>query len=309
MAKPGDLFRHSVRVILSLGSLPIICVTGVIAAPTNQVTIPFELRRGHVMVPSRVNGSNDLSLLLDTGYGMTMLGGNHVEAWGLKRTGRITIVGIAGEEPASVFEGPEFDFAGLTWKPRRVAAFTATDGGRSRRRDGILGSGFFRRFVVEVDSRDRQITLHQPEGFKYSGAGEAIPLTFKGTTPIVEALVKLPDGSAVKAGFEVDTGCDGALCLGRHFMEVHRLAASASGSNAGRVGVGGGTRTRSGHLPELRLGNITIQKPAANFFLEGSPVDAPLAGHIGWELLREFKVVFDYSRKRMMLEKTTASSR
>jgi hypothetical protein len=66
--------------------------------------------------------------------------------------------------------------------------------------------------------------------------------------------------------------------------------------------VGGSTRTRSGHLPQLRLGKVAIAKPAASFFLEGSPSDPPLAGHIGWELLRDFKVIFDYSRKRMILE-------
>src|SRR5687767_7028113 len=39
-----------------------------IASATNPVVLPFEIRRGHVMVPAKVNGSNSLSLLLDTGY-------------------------------------------------------------------------------------------------------------------------------------------------------------------------------------------------------------------------------------------------
>ncbi|MBK7997890.1 MAG: hypothetical protein IPK15_03955 [Verrucomicrobia bacterium] len=48
---------------------------------------------------------------------------------------------------------------------------------------------------------------------------------------------------------------------------------------------------------------MLIEQPAASFFLEGSPVDAPLAGHIGWEVLKDFRVTFDYSRKRMILER------
>ena len=43
------------------------------AAATNSVVLPFQLQRGHIMVPTRMNGSNALSLLLDTGYDMTML--------------------------------------------------------------------------------------------------------------------------------------------------------------------------------------------------------------------------------------------
>lgn len=36
---------------------------------SKPVTIPFEVRRGHVMVPVAMNATNKLSLLLDTGYG------------------------------------------------------------------------------------------------------------------------------------------------------------------------------------------------------------------------------------------------
>jgi predicted aspartyl protease len=255
------------------------------------------------MVPARVNGSNTLSLLLDTGYGMTMLDAEIVETLALKRTGRITIVGIAGEEPAGVFEGPSFDFAGLAWKPRRVAAFPAGSPGRSRRRDGILGSGFFRRFVVEVRPTRKTITLHEPASYHYSGSGEVLPLTFQGSTPIVEALVRLPDQSEIKAQFEIDTGCDSALCLGKHFIDAQQLMPAHGRANDQRVGVGGGTRTRAGQLPGLRLGRHSVEKPAANFFLEGSPVEAPRAGHIGWELLREFIVIFDYSRRQLVLER------
>jgi predicted aspartyl protease len=269
---------------------------------TNPVVLTYQSRRGHVMVPARLNGSNALSLLLDTGYDMTMLHPDYVQSAALRRTGRISIVGIAGEAPAGVFEGPAFDFGGVTWKPRRIAAFPPDNEGRSRRRDGVLGSGFFRRFVVEIDSRTKTITLREPDSYVYSGDGEILPLTFKGTTPIVDASFRLPDQSEVKAQLELDTGCDGALCLGKPFVDAHQLVPTNSFARTAS-GVGGSTRTRTGHLPQLQLGRLVIKKPSADFFLEGSPVDPPLAGHIGWELLRDFKVIFDYTRKRVILER------
>src|SRR5262245_57784609 len=274
-----------------------------------SVVVPFEMRRGHIMVPTRVNGSNSLSLLLDTGYSMTMLSSEHIEAFGLKRTGRVTIVGIAGEEPANVFEGPTFEFFGSTWKPRRVAAFPAEAPSGARRRDGILGAGFFRRFVVEIDPLRKTLLLWEPDTYQYSGDGEILPLTFKASTPIVDATVYFATQGQVKAQFEIDTGCDGCLCLGRHFVEAHHLVPTNAPSRQGRSGVGGGTRTRSGHLAALHLGNLVIEHPPANFFLDGSPVDAPLAGHIGLELLRDFMVTFDYARRRMILERLTNNQR
>jgi predicted aspartyl protease len=251
------------------------------------------------MVPVRV-GTNTMSFLLDTGYGMTMLRADHAAAMQLRKTGRVTIVGIAGEEPADVFEGPEFQIGEKTWKSRRVAALPE-DPARRRRRDGILGSGFFRRFVVEIDPVAKELTMHEPSTYRYSGKGEVLPIRFKSSTPIVPATVVLANGSEVKTEFEVDTGCDGGLCIGKHFVEEHQL--TASGRETQRQGVGGGTSTRSGSLPKLRLGKVDIANPLASFFLEGSPVDAPLAGHIGSEILRKYRVIFDYSRKQMILER------
>ena len=66
--------------------------------------------------------------------------------------------------------------------------------------------------------------------------------------------------------------------------------------------MGGDAATREGHLPKLQLGRFTLENLPANFFTEGSPVAAGLAGHIGMGTLRKFTVIFDYSRKRMILE-------
>src|SRR5215204_3908610 len=103
-------------------------------ADTNSATVPIEIRRGHVMVPVSA-GTNSYSFMLDTGYGVTMLRADHTEALQLRRAGRITIVGIAGEEPTDMFEAPTFRIGSMEWRPRRVAALPAEQG-RSRRRDG-----------------------------------------------------------------------------------------------------------------------------------------------------------------------------
>lgn len=272
-------------------------------APAPLVRVPFEVRRGHVMVSATVHGANKLSLLLDTGYGMTMLHPAVVAAAELPRAGRgVTIVGIAGEERASSFEGPVFEFGSVTWKPRRIAALPDESGSRSRRRDGVLGSGFFRRFVVRIDPKLKVIELLEPDTFTYSGRGEILPLTFKSSTPSIDVSVQLTDSNTVQAAFEIDTGCDSALCIGQHFTAEHNLGGTSRNEGA-RVGVGGTRRIKQSRFVRVNLGRFAIEKPEANLFLEGSPVDPPLAGHIGWELLKDFRVIFDYSRKRMILER------
>src|SRR4051812_31410146 len=88
------------------------------AAQEQPRSIPFQVQRGHVMVPASLNGTNSVSLMLDTGYGITMIHPDLAEQLGLRRVGKISIVGIAGEEDAAQYEGANFDFAGVVYSPR-----------------------------------------------------------------------------------------------------------------------------------------------------------------------------------------------
>src|SRR5438046_1931431 len=271
---------------------------------TNKVTVPFEFVSGRIPVSARINGCRPGSAMLDTGYSINMLSGELVESLELKRVGHITIVGVAGEEQADVFEGVRFDLAGATFSPRRVAALPASYQSHWRKRDGVLGAGFFKRFVVEIDPRDKKIWLHEPDSFHYSGDGDMIPFRFKQSTPIVEGAVILPGHEPISGRFEIDTGCDGGLCLGSDFVQSNRLVeATGKTESSGRRGLGGEARTKIGRVPKFRLGAQVIERPLTNFFLEGSPVDDGFAGHIGMEVLRRFRVIFDYSRERMVLER------
>lgn len=288
--------KFFVRVGLLLSSVPMA------AAPI--AVIPINTSRDLVMVPVSMNGSNGLSFLLDTGFTMTMIHPSLADPLKLRRAGEITIAGIVGDEQAPTYEGAAFDLGGAKYEPRRVAAL-ASDAKRRRRRDGILGSGLFRQYVVEIDFARKQLLLHTPANFTYTGKGETIPLRFRrfGTTPFIEATVNATNGTSVRGEFEIDTGCDSGVCLGHDFIQANHLLDETETRGGGKFGVGGGTTTRSGHLPQLQIGSTKIDRPQTDYFIEGSPVDPPHAGHIGIPLLQHFKVIFDYSRRQMILEK------
>lgn len=272
------------------------------AEPLAKISIRLAPYR--VMVPVSLNGSNALTFMLDTGFSMTMIHPTLAEPLRLRRAGDITVIGIAGEERAPVYEGAVLNLGGVEYAPRRVAAL-GSDGNRRRRRDGIIGSGLFRNYVVEIDFVRKQLLLYAPANFSYAGRGEIVPLRFRrgGTTPIVDAVIHSTNGAVIRGEFEIDTGCDSGVCLGHDFVKSHRLLDETATSESEKIGVGGGTETRSGHLPQLRLGAAKIDRPQTDFFLEGSPVDPGLAGHIGITSLNRFKVIFDYSRRQMILEK------
>jgi hypothetical protein len=215
----------------------------------------------------------------------------------------MTIIGIAGEEQADTYAKAVFDFGGATYSPRRIASLPSEARRRWRKRDGILGEGLFRRFVVEIDVAKQRLRLFEPKTFDYHGSGEVLPISFKKDTPIIDATVT-PQGRAAIAGhFEIDTGCDGDLCIGHDFVSAnHLLDDGNAGQSDTRRGVGGGAETRSETLSELRMGKLIVKAPTANFFLEGSPAGEGQAGHIGLGVLERYKMIFDYSRRQLILE-------
>ena len=274
-------------------------------SPANQqtVSLPLEFKRGHMFISAQVNGSNSVWLMLDTGFTITVIDPKLADLLKLKQVGKTTIAGISGAEQAEVFAGPAFDFSGASYVPRRVATLPSEKRKRSRRMEGILGAGFFRRFVVEIDPKARTIKLHEPKDFKYSGTGEVLPFRLRNSTPVVEASINIPGRPPISGRFEIDTGCDGGLCLGHDFVEANKLLEAAGQiRGGGRTGVGGDAQTKTGSVPQLQLGRLTVNKPEANFFLEGSPVEHGNAGHIGMEVLRQFKMVFDYAGQQLILE-------
>lgn len=267
--------------------------------------IPIEFHQGSALVRVKVNDSQSLSFKLDTGFGVTTIHPDLAESLGLKRTGTMTIVGIAGREQAAAYSGVSFDFGGVQYSPRRVVSLPSDAQRRRRNRDGILGAGLFRRFVVELDPVAQTLALFEPTNFTYAGRGEILPFAFRQETPIVEASINFTNREPVRGKFEIDSGCDGELCLGHDFVEANRLDGAADADRTeSRRGVGGSVETRAGVLPQFQLGSLKLDRLPANFFLEGSPVDDGLAGHIGMGTLRKFRVIFDYSRRRMILAAT-----
>jgi hypothetical protein len=215
----------------------------------------------------------------------------------------MTIVGIAGEERADTYGGLTFDFGGKTYQPRRVASLPSEAHRRWRHRDGILGAGFFRRFVVEIDLGKKVMLLHEPKEFTYNGTGEVLPLEFKRDTPIIDVSVVVPGHPVIDGRFEIDTGCDDAICIGHDFVSANHLLEDGKPDNPEfKRGVGGSAKIQSGNVTELRLGRLMVKKPASNFFLEGSPAGEGQAGHVGIGALKQFKMIFDYSRNRLILE-------
>jgi hypothetical protein len=273
-------------------------------------TLKFKQRGGLVMLPVTVNGSAPLSFLFDTGYAIDTIHPDLADSLQLRRAGKVTIVGIAGEEDAPTYAGTDVRLGDVTYSPRRVAA-VPSEAQRRRRRDGILGGGLLRRYVVQLNFTSATARIYDPASFaSVNPTGNVLTLRFRQDTPSVTATIPLADGKTITGQFEVDTGCDDGVCVGKEFVAAHDLARVFGGGENPDVkqGVGGEARIRTGRIPRLRLGQeegpaaAEAVNVSASFFEDGSPAGRGMAGHIGMDAWRQFLVTFDYPRQRILLE-------
>lgn len=288
------------------------------AGDASPVELKIRLLHGRVIVPASLNhsgGSNDsnasinssgsdtstpFTFLLDSACTIPTVHPTVIDELGLKPSGRVRINGIAGLERAPTYAGLNFTLGTAQYAPSRVASIPS-ERGQARRRDGVLDSGFFTRFVIEIRPRENLLRLHAPATFVYTGGGTIVPFRFREEIPVVQASLHV--GARVLEGeFEIDTGCDSGLCLGAPFAREHQLLAETGSDPGEKFGVGGSVSTRSLNLAALRLHDAKIPDVQTDLFLEGSPVDEPLAGHIGMPTLTRQTVFFDYARQRIILE-------
>lgn len=264
-------------------------------------TMPIKLHHHRIILSAKLNDSGPFTFLLDTGCTISTIHPKLVDELKLEPSGRVRINGIAGAERAPTFGKVRFELGKAAYTPRRLASIPS-ERDHSRRRDGVIGSSFFETFVVEIRPREKVLKLHSPTNFAYSGKGEVVPFRMRDDIPVIEGTLELKDGTKLNGEFELDTGCDSGICLGEHFVKRHSLVKKLSGKESEKFGVGGRVETVDVKIPIFRIGGKEFKDAQADLFLDGSPVDKPLIGHVGMGVLGRAAVIFDYQRNRVIIE-------
>jgi len=128
--------------------------------------------------------------------------------------------------------------------------------------------------------------------------------------PIVRGRVVMPGSEPIEGRFLLDEPHPHCLLFATPFATAHKLPAAAE-ALTGRLlegsatGVGGKTPYRVGRIGALELGAISVARPTAAFAdsRAGAFARADIAGIIGGEILRRFRVIFDVPHGQVILEK------
>lgn len=275
------------------------------ASGNSALKIPLEIDNNIILLRVSVNNSKPLKFLFDTGASISIINQSRAAELGLIATGQVRGNATGGKIQASLIKGVSLSVSGAEVSNQLIASMSfATPPGFQF--DGTLGYDFINQFVVEIDYQNKIMNLYSPRSFAYSGRGEVIPLILAGRrTPLAHTKIILEGRAPVEANLEVDTGADGTFVINSPFVRKQGLLAAISERTQGSgAGAGGEQKLLVGRVKAVQLGRLLIDNPPVGFSLdtEGSGASAENDGLIGGEIFRRFKVILDYSRKRMILE-------
>ena len=279
------------------------------ASGNSALKIPFELFGNLILVQVRVNNSDSLRFILDTGADTSVIDAQQARASRLKPQGKIVGSGGGGSAEATFTRGVSVSLPGVALLNQTIYVLPLDSlFAIGRKIDGVLGNDILKEFVVEIDYSARTINLYEPHGYQYSGSGDVIPLAMDEGLPFVRASVTLEGRAPIEAKFEIDSGSTGALLFNTPFVEKHNVLASVPKTIQTNIGgVGGMAKMRIGRVNSLRVGQFVIDRPITRLSqgLQGDYASSKYDGLIGGEILRRFTVTVDYSRRHMILEKNS----
>ncbi len=275
------------------------------ASGNSALKIPLEIDGNIILLRVSVNNSKPLKLIFDTGASHSVISSRKAAELGLKAAGRISGNATGGAIQGSYIKDVSLSVQGAEVSHQIIATmpFETPPGFEF---DGAIGYDFINQFVVEIDYQNKIMNLYDPRSYVYSGKGEVIPLSLAGRkTPLAHAKIILQGRAPIEADLEIDTGADGTFVINSPFVRKRGLLATIRETIQGSgVGAGGEQKLLVGRVKAVQLGQLVIDHPTVGFSLdtEGSGASEENDGLIGGEVFRRFKVILDYSRKRMILE-------
>jgi hypothetical protein len=263
-----------------------------------------------IFIEARINNSKPLWFILDSGSGGLLINSKLVKTLNLRLEEKLD-VGGAGEKSveAQIARGINFEFTGgnIAQQTAVVVPLNELEEDTGHEVAGIIGFPLLSRYVVEIDFDSQKINVYDPQRFQYQGQGEIIPLSIEYNMPHVRARIDLPGHDELEGNFLIDTGAVSvASMLTRPFTESNKLlkADYKTLRVPGNRGMGGEVKMSLGRAQKLEFGRFAFSSPVIGFFQSqhGFGASEAVDGLIGDEILRRFKVIFDYSHQRMILE-------
>ncbi|MFT4032578.1 MAG: aspartyl protease family protein [Siphonobacter sp.] len=276
--------------------------------------IPFELQSNLIVVPITINHSDTLRFILDSGVSTVILTDPTLPIIKTMRPARKIKVAGVGEGDnlsATVTVGNQIQVGKVTGYNQSMVVLDQDILNISEYLGmtihGIFGYELFNQFVTTIDFAKKEIILRNPDQYRYrKSQGQKFPITIEDAKPYLNAVAMVDKEKTVPIKVVIDTGAGHALSLDVHSKNSIQLPQKVVRAQLGR-GLSGIINGSLGRIPKLRIGTLEMNNLIASF-PDSIAYGMKLAqtterqGNIGCELLRRFRVTFNYPNRYIVLK-------
>jgi len=267
-------------------------------------TIPFELKSDdRIYLKCQVNGSDSLVFMFDTGAEPMVINESILgKKLSMNFDGEVTNVGTNGTNKIKRSTINKFSFGGILTDSVSFVAIPYGDVPF----DGVLGSTFMKKYVIEIDYKKKKMSFYDPKTYKQNDETyKKIKIQFISQLPTIEGFI-IVNGEKHKGKYEMDTGSDGGLTMSTPFSSKYDLANKFKSVAHTTSLSSDGTKSKSPIviLPEIGLANMHFYAIPATLSTANSGASAykSLSGMFGNSFLKRFDLIIDLSHDQIFVK-------
>jgi hypothetical protein len=282
----------------------IICLSSLTLAAQTQpaTTIPFVLENNAIYLYCKVNATDSLRFLFDTGADGSVLNETATARIQLQRTGTSLNMGSNGSNTVSQSDGNTLIFGGIS---KVNVSLTIIPYGTDRF-DGVFGTDLMRGYVIEVDYHKKELRFYADGTYHNDLRSYArCKLYFVNNYPTIQSSI-VANGRRYSGRFGLDTGADNVLTVAAPFVRRHRLTTRLPqiGTATSQGSDGSSYVTPIALVPELYVGRKHFYRIPVELSQSTEGIDASTdkAGFWGNGFLKRFNAVWDFKNQYLYLK-------
>ena len=270
--------------------------------------IKFRLAGGAqplILLPTRVNGAGPFDFILDTGAGTSLLSTELAQQLNIKVLGTKEGQSAGGKVSVSLAKVESLALGQAKIEEVEVGIVDLGHIGKTigTKIDGDVGYNFLKHFRVTIDYQTAEIRFDDPKRTENFGKPSKAEIPMRLASPAKPlVLVDVYANGRGPFQFAIDTGTSTTAISPEAAQQL-----GIASSPIGPLTTGGSqVNVTAGNLKSFQVGGARIDDlvvVVADFFgMLSQAVGAKLDGIVGYNFLRNFRVVMDYPSEKFRLE-------
>ncbi len=262
-------------------------------------TIPFRIVNNRIHINGRLNDSDPLDFMFDTGANNVSIKSSIIGTKvSIELDGKAENIGSDGTTTVFTSSNNRLEIGDLIWDEVKLNSINSK---KSDNDDGVLGWAIFENKIVEINYDKEIIILHRsmnnvPLGFS------KLETKMIGDIPYIKGTLTVGNKSS-SSWLEFDTGYNGSFSLSQKFAKENdlnnKMKIVGTSFSSGTAGI----RTKANEciLPKIKLGEFEIyQLPIS--IEEKDPEGIENNDILGNNLLKRFNAVIDLQNFEIYLK-------